>query len=124
MLQSAIPRIIFDLKNLSITVDTEGPPSIILLERGKNKMAFDEEKFEHDAEKTVHMLAIREAFLKIEGVFDCMDIYKLIKKEDLVEQIPVDRIADALERFTIKGELEVVKQTPPKKYRRIIQPIN
>lgn len=81
-------------------------------------MAFDDEKFRYDSEKTEHMLAIREAFLRIDGVFDCMDIYRLIKKEDLADEIPVDRIADALERFIKKGELKVVKETPPKKYQR------
>ncbi len=85
-------------------------------------MAFDEEKFEQDNEKTQRLLAIREAFLTMEGDFDCVDIFNYIRREEIVEQIPIDDIADALERFRKKGELKLVKETPPKKYRRIIQP--
>jgi len=85
-------------------------------------MAFDEEKFERDAEKTEHILAIREAFLTMEGDFDCVDIFNYIRKQELAEQIPIDNIADALERFRKKGELKLVKEIPPKKYRRVIRP--
>lgn len=74
-------------------------------------------------EKTEHILAIREAFLKMEGEFTSMDIYSFINKNELVETIPIDNIVDALERFQKKGELKVVKEDPPRKYRKIIRPI-
>jgi hypothetical protein len=85
-------------------------------------MSFDEEKFERDMEKTGHILAIREAFLKMEGEFTSMDIYRFINKNELAEKVPIDNIVDALERFQEKGELKVVNDTPPKKYRRTINP--
>lgn len=70
-------------------------------------------------EKTEHILAIREAFLTITGDFDCVDVFNYIQKKELAEQIPIDNIADALEKFREKGELRIVKEEPPKQYRRI-----
>jgi len=85
-------------------------------------MGFDEEKFERDMGKTQEMLAIREAFLKMEGIFDCVDIFNYINKQELTEGIPIDNIADALDKFHEKGELEIVKEEPPRKYKRTVQP--
>lgn len=70
-------------------------------------------------EKTKQIAAIREAFLMIEGEFDCIDIFNYIRKGDAVIQIPIDNIADALESYSIKGECKVIKegyQNKPKKY--------
>ena len=49
-----------------------------------------------------------------------MDIYNAIRKLEDVEQIPIDDIADALETFRKQGDLKLIKETPPKKYRRVI----
>lgn len=93
-----------------------------LCQKYNSFMAFDEEKFERDAEKTEHILAIREAFLRMEGEFTSFDLYNFINKNDLAEKVPIDNIVDALERFQQKGELKVVKEDLPRKYRRNIQP--
>lgn len=85
-------------------------------------MTFYNDGFDKNIEKTKQILAIREAFLMIEGDFDCVDIFNYIRKQESVKQIPMDNIADALEEFREKGELVLAKITPPKKYRRIIQP--
>jgi len=85
-------------------------------------MAFDEEKFEWDMEKTEHILAIREAFLRMEGEFTSFDLYNFINKNELAEKVPIDNIVDALERFQNKGEVEIVEESTPTRFRRKIQP--
>jgi len=84
----------------------------------------DNDNFDQNLQKTKEILAISEAFLVIEGEFNCIDIFDYISKQEFAKQIPIDNIADALEEFRKKGELQIVKETPPRRYRRIVEPIS
>ena len=86
-------------------------------------MAFDNDRSDKNIEKTKEILAIREAFLMIEGEFDCIDIFNYIRKSDAAKQIPIDNIADALVEFCKKGECKEVEnqdKNKSKKYFKII----
>jgi len=85
-------------------------------------MPYDDQKFEDDMQKTKEILAVREAFLQMDGDFDCVDLFNFLRKKEMSDNIPIDNISDILEKFCEKGEVEVVEKSSPTKYRRIIEP--
>ena len=114
-------------KDAHIAQDLLYNPILKIFPGGNNHGLIDNSHFTHLPQRIrkddiFQKRDFREAFLTIEGHFDCVDIFNYIRKQELTEQIPIDNIADALERFREKGELKLVKETPPKKYRRIITP--
>lgn len=76
---------------------------------------------EDDIQKTNEALAVRQAFLEMDGIFDSLDIFSHLKAKGMSENIPVDNISDLLERFLEKGEIEVVEKGTPTKYRKTIE---
>lgn len=76
--------------------------------------------FDENAARSLEQAVIVEAILTVKSEFSTIDIFDVLRENGQAKNVTLDKVADYLEYFHQKGELEIVNPTPPKIYRKLI----